>query len=251
MTKEELFERSERIIEAIRSRMASVKPMAGPLRKGDHRLLRLDEASERYPFEFLRSLAQTHGGTEVLVIEGDVVGKVDIDLAWVRKCARAKGKPLPLGLVIDGNVDIDGDVLDVSRGCLNLFVTGSTACDYLHSQDGWIEVLGDLDAKYGICGEYNDGSLRVGGKLLAPYIIAGDHDMPREADCEYIYIEGRNGSEEIAIGKCKGSGWGWGWHYFDESNSFLSAEVWEDEEAFNVDSFFGMVRRGANPFRTN
>lgn len=249
MTEKELFQKSERITKHIKSRLVSDEKPTKSNETAEYSCVTVSEAYNQYSFEYLWECKETYSDSLALIIKGNVNAKLDVKTAWVKRIAtKMKLKKMPFCVIVDGSIDIDGDVRDERHTYLNLLVTGNLSCDYLLSSDGRIEVLGDLDAKYGICGQYNDGSLKVGGKLLSPYIVAGDHDMPREADCEWIYIEASDGNDEIYVGKSKGSGSGWDWNYFDDSNALLSPEVWQDGEAFDTAAFFNIVRRGENPF---
>ncbi|RLJ40487.1 hypothetical protein [Acidovorax sp. 106] len=78
--------------------------------------------------------------------------------------------------------------------------------------------------------------------------MANDHQMPREAHEESIYLEAGEALDEIAIGQSTGSGWGWNWNYFDESNALVSEGVWNEDGAFSAAAFFSMARNGTNPF---
>jgi hypothetical protein len=249
VTENELFQKSERITMQIRSRMASEARRPKSNKIAEFSCVTVGEASHMYAFEYLWECKDTCSDSLALIIQGNVNAKLDIKTAWLKKTVtKMKLKTMPFCVIVDGSVNIDGDVLDERHKYLNLLVTGNISCDYLLSSDGRIEILGDLEAKYGICGQYNDGSLKVGGKLLSPYIVAGDHDMPREADCEWIYIEASDGNDEIYVGSNTGSGSGWDWNYFDDSNALLSPQVWQDGESFDTAAFFKIVRRGENPF---
>ena len=250
MTEDELFSKSERITRRIQLDAERLGGLASTAKqKIECECMSVDKAREKYPFDHLQQLSSYDDRMPVLVVKGNVTGSTTLNRTWARRIAsRLKLQGDPVCVLVDGTVEIRGDVLDQRRADFSLLVTGSVGCDYLLSRNGHMEVLGDLRATYGVCGEYNDGRLAVGGQLLAPYIVANDHDMPRQADQEFIYLEAGDGMEEIAIGKSKGSGWGWNWNYFDESNSLVSDEVWEEDGSFSTTAFFDIVRRGANPF---
>lgn len=207
-------------------------------------IITLGEAKEKY------KISNYHGKDDsVLLIKGDVYVKGSLDNAWFNNQLMGMSWTNTLyGMIIDGSLTVDGDVIDDEY--LELFVTQNLTCDYVFSYNGTIEITGDANIKYGIYGEYNDGSLTVYGKVNTPYLIASDHSMPREAEGDFIYIEGGNGTdrESIAIGESKGSGWGWGWNYYENSPKLLAPALWNEEDEFSADIFFAMVRKGENPF---
>lgn len=249
MTEDDLFAKSKRITERIRLDVERRGPPAKAAKqKLDCECLSVDAAQKRYAFATLEHLASLNGNAPVLLIKGDVTGSVKLDRAWAKRLAAPFKQGEPACVLVDGAIEIQGDVLDQYRAELSLLVTGNVGCDYLLSRNGRTEIVGDLRTTYGVCGEFNDGVLSVGGRLLAPYIVANDHDMPRQADEEFIYLEGGDGSDEISIGQATGSGWGWGWSYFDDSDSLIAEEVWDEDETFSTEAFFDMVRRGDNPF---
>lgn len=251
MTEDELFAKSERITQRIQRdveqrRNVLAQAPAAKQKKLETECISVDAASAKYSFNYLGHL---EGSLPVLLIKGDVTGSTTLNRTWVRRlAAKYKLGDDPACVLVDGSIEIQGDILDTFRSDWSLLVTGSVGCDYVVSRNGHMEIHGDLRATYGVCGEYNDGCLAVGGKLMTPFIVASDHTMPREAHEESIYLEASDGMEEIAIGKSKGSGWGWDWNYFDESNSMVSDEVWDEEETFSTEAFFDVVRRGDNPF---
>jgi hypothetical protein len=212
-------------------------------------IMRIDEAAKKYMLHELRNHHEDKNAV-TLIIHGDVCMKGNMDKAWVKKQLKnMTWKGQLSGAVIDGNVVLDGDVIDDDY--LELFITKSLECSYLYSENGWIEIHGDLKAKFGIYGEYNDGRLQVKGKVYSPYLIASDHDMPRSAEGEFIHMEGGKGTEKeyLGIGSTKGSGWGWNWNYYENSHELLLPGVWDKEGGFDVDKFFEIVRQGKNPFK--
>lgn len=256
MTENELFAKSLRITERIqldlekrRSDLAQAQAAASTRKTIDSECISVDAARERYAFDYLEHLASADGSMPVLLIKGDITGSVTLNRTWMRRvAAKFKLGGDPACVLVDGAIDIEGDILDSFRAAWSLLVTGRVSCEYLESRNGYMEIQGDLRATYGICGEYNDGSLTVGGQLLTPYIVANDHQMPRQAQEESIYLEAGDGMDEIAIGQSTGSGWGWDWNYFDESNALVSEDVWDEDGSFSTAAFFDMVRKGVNPF---
>lgn len=185
----------------------------------------------------------------VLVLNGDVIVKGTLDNQWISdQWASLKQKKKTFGLVITGNLIIDGYLIDDEY--IQIRVMKNLWCHYLYSYNGGIVISGDAHIKYGVYGEYNDGYLNINGKFFTPYIIADDHDMPRTAEGNFIYIEGGNGNpkDEINVGSSKGSGYGWDWDYFEDSSKLFIKGVWTDQDLFSEDQFFDLVMNGKNPF---
>ncbi|MEO3711540.1 hypothetical protein [Roseateles flavus] len=178
-----------------------------------------------------------------LTVQGDITGK------WLAKISRSLGCKKPVhDLIVVGNLKVLGDLIDDVG--LGLSVSGDVACNFLDSGRGHKEVLGNLTSIFGILGRGNDGMLKVGGVVNAPYIVVDDQQMPRTAQCEYIYIEGAEGfeAESVGIGRSTGAKHGWGWHYYDDPQSYLKPEVLSEEDGFDPYGFFDLVKSGLNPF---
>ena len=250
MNKNELIERSERITLRIRAQLQRAPRKKPALDKLEMDIISLSDAHGRYAFSLLDQMVPLQGSLLALVIKGDVTGQLTIDQKWLKRVAKKMDATrIPYALIIDGNLDIDGDILDRRRSEISVFVRGNVCCDYLHSRDGRIEVSGDLRTVFGVCGQRNAGALKVGGQLVAPYIVAGDHDMPRVAADDFIYLEALEGSEEVAIGKDRNGSHGWGWNYFAGSKKLLSDAVWDEQGELDLDAFFDRVRQGENPLK--
>lgn len=189
------------------------------------------------------------GGSPRLVHLGDLVVHGDLTGKWLAKVARGLGCKKPVhDLIVVGNLKVLGDLFDDVG--LGLSVSGDVACNFLDSGRGHKEVLGNLTSIFGILGRGNDGVLKVGGVVDAPYIVVDDQQMPRTAQCEYIYIEGAEGfdAESVGIGRCTGAKHGWGWHYYEDPASYLKPEVLSEDDGFDPYGFFDLVKSGLNPF---
>jgi len=243
----ELLEKASRIIAKIRKNQSGNTPMV---------------SDEQIPEKEIVTIAEINAGEDfyidpdfydeedcMLVYKGDLHIKGNLDSKWYdNQMAGMTWENELYGIIVEGNLIVDGDIT-VDMPILK--VGKDLSCDYLFSGDGHMEIDGDVTAKYGIYGEYNDGSLDIEGSLSAPYIIAQDHCMPRESsDGEFIYIEGGDGSEmeDISIGKEYGSGSGWGWYYYKDSEKLLSKSVQDEDFEFSVKKFFDIVKKGDNPF---
>ncbi|ELW2865569.1 hypothetical protein QMI71_003933 [Salmonella enterica] len=188
----------------------------------------------------------------LLLYKGSVHIKENLDEEWCeRQLEGIAWKNDLYGILIDGNLVVEGDIT-IDQPVLS--VTQNLTCDYLYSGDGHTLIQGNANIKYGIYGEFNDGSLEINGLLTTAYILAHDHSMPRKSDAgEFIHIEGGDFSdpEHLHIGESYGSGWGWGWNYFDDATRLLNKAVFMEDDGdivFSVYNFFAIVKRGENPF---
>ena len=197
-------------------------------------IITFEEAKEKYGVQHYH---ENHDS--VLLITGDIYVTGDLNDAWFNKQLEGMAwKTTLYGMIIVGDLTVAGSIIDDNY--LELFVTGNLICDNVFSYDGMIRIKGDSSVKYGIYGEYNDGSLDIYGTLNTPYIIAYDHSMPKESAGDFIYIEvNGNSRESIAIA---------GLNYHEDAQKLLSALVWDDNDEFSVNNFFEIVRKGGNPF---
>src|SRR5690606_35782198 len=85
-----------------------------------------------------------------------------------------------LGIIIDGDLHVDGAVVSRDESAAFLLVTGNVTAESVTSGGPDIAVLGDLTAEKYVLGTYNHGYLHVGGKIVSPYVIKNDHDI----ECE-------------------------------------------------------------------
>jgi len=205
------------------------------------------EVRENHYFEYMREFNNPNVG--YLVFNGDLIINRDVNNKWISRVGKkyAEGKEC-LGVVVIGDLYVIGDVVG-DKG-IGIFVLGDLKCKYLFSGDGCIEVRGGIDAEFGIQGYGNNGVLKVDGSVRTPYIIGGDHTMPRESLTDFIYIESSYAAEfeYIAIGKECGNYCGWGWNYWSKGGCLLRRDVLDEDKCFDPDAFFDKVRRGDNPF---
>jgi tetratricopeptide (TPR) repeat protein len=243
------LEKAVRILSALKNQVASD---AAKKSKGNNELvpgkkiISYAEAKKTYNLTIDRE-----ADASVLLFTGDVRVIGNLNDEWFeRQLDGMSWQNYLYGMIIDGDLFIEGDLVDDNY--MELTVVGNLSCNYIFSENGAISIFGDAQVTYGIYGEYNDGFLEIYGTLKTPYLIADDHSMPRNADGDFIYIEGGNGveRESIGIGKSTGSGWGWGWDYFEDSDKLFSHKVWNEYDEFSVEKFFELVRNGENPFIT-
>ncbi len=246
-TEKELLEKAARITSGLKEKLVEKEQYSNQFKEimPEKELVAVKEIKKKYDIP-----QNYYEDTDYLLLyKGDVHIKGDLDAGWYKK--QLKGMTWEnylYGIVIDGNLVVDGDItIDEPV----LYILRDITCDYLFSGDGHTQIDGNAHIRYGIYGQYNDGSLDISGTLVTPYIIADDHSMPRRSEGEFIYIEGGDGSdmEDVSVGESYGSGIGWGWHYFDDSLKLFSKSMRDEDYKFSVKRFFDIVKRGENPFK--
>jgi len=245
MPTEALFQKAARITERIR-RYNAGKAAARTLheRVPGRRIVTVCEAVHRFFVENPREPE-----APVLLIEGDVVVDGVLDGAWLdRQLSGLPRNRRPRGAIIAGDLAV-GDAI-VDDDALELAVLGNLACEYLHSERGRIEVRGHARVAHGIHGGRDGGFLRIRGRLDCPYLVAGDHDMPRSAAGDFIRIEAGDDDarEDVAIDDRRGGGRGWDGRHPAEPAACLPPAALDGNGRFSAERFFRIVRRGENPF---
>lgn len=243
----QLLAKAEQITAQIKSRLEKVAGRSG-------------EPEERYAEKAIissREVIEQYGAPDYFPIEGEqyLLFKGDLEIngplnrEWIVNQTRdLSADAFVMGMVVDGNLTVNGDLLDDNY--VHLYVKGNLHCHYLFSYNGQQHIGGNADIRLGAYGEYNDGQLSVNGDIRSPYLIIDDHAMPTEAMGEFIHIGAGNGTyrDDLAVGKEPGQSWGWGWTYLEDSQKLLVPQVWDEHDCFSVEQFFDIVRRGDNPF---
>ncbi|MDO4230427.1 MAG: hypothetical protein Q4C98_11485 [Capnocytophaga sp.] len=178
---------------------------------------------------------------KTLLLKGDVFVQGNIDGNWRDELLKGmQWEGIVYDVMIDGNLIVAGDIID--NNYLMLQVMGNVVCDYFLSENGHQYIKGDLIATQAVYGEYNDGSLKLGGEIDTPFIVSKEHDMPKQSRGEFIHIEYGEIADEYD-GEI-----GWGWTYFENSSSLFDPKVLNDEGEFVEQKFINMLKNGENPF---
>lgn len=77
-------------------------------------------------------------------------------------------------IMVNGNLTVEGDI-NIGDFHPLLLVLGNVHCDVLKSGDDTIHITGDAHIKYAFFGNYNDGSITIGGITYVPYVLNSDH----------------------------------------------------------------------------
>ncbi|MEN7551723.1 hypothetical protein AAG747_27655 [Rapidithrix thailandica] len=179
----------------------------------------------------------------VVVLMGDVTVNGDLDSQWLKTQIKDLDKDSYM-VLIDGNVTIEGNLID--DGLNFLFITGNLRCDYIFSADGYIDVLGKGDIKYGLAGEYNDGHIGIYGETQVPFVFNNDHDINIVASEETIVIDSFCNSRENVFF----------YPYVNPRERFglenpqllLAPAVWNEEDEFDHVKFVELLKKGESPF---
>lgn len=243
MNERDFLQKAERIVAALPQRLGKI-PETGKNQIPEKQIITAQQATQMG--------AQFYLGEQdkILLLKGNTTVCGDVNKQWISELLQdfSAGGSVA-GILIDGNLIVQGKIIDDDY--LMLGVLGKVICEQLYSENGQIFIKGDLFAAYGIQGEYNDGFLHVLGQLDAPFILANDHDMPRESSVgEFIYLEAGEGSEQesFKVGQADDAEIGWGWSYFEHGACLLKGGVWNEQWEFSPRQFFDMVQKGQNPF---
>lgn len=90
---------------------------------------------------------------------------------------------LHAGVIVDGDVEVSGvfsQLTDTYPGFV--LVSGDVRAASFGHGDSHVHVLGDVRVDNIVYGEYNDGSLRIGGSVHGRAFITADHDMHAGGD---------------------------------------------------------------------
>ncbi|TCN61291.1 hypothetical protein D0809_21565 [Flavobacterium circumlabens] len=233
------LERANAITKKIKARITEDEKKPAVLIENNLKVEIIDgyEAMDKYGF--LDSDIPDVG--EILMITGDVFLNHRLDSEWLLAQTESLDvDEIEMAFLIVGNVTLEGaDLWDDDY--MTLLITGDVKCDILYSENAWIVISGDVDAKYGIIGEYNDGVLQIDGKTKAPYIFNDDeHDMRLDMKGKHMEILGY--SDHFLID-------GYGDRHRREH--LLRPEVWDEEDGDEfVRNFFEIVKKGESPFIT-
>lgn len=171
----------------------------------------LHESKATPKFELDKKLSDVYGSWMykyiknylILVYEGDAyidgnlnldweMGWVDDDLDW-RKSLNIQGESSGhfgvVGLVVTGNLEVNGLIANVnSNEGPFLYVGGDVKAQSVIGGGAYIRIAGDVTATEAVFGHYNDGSLKIGGKVKAPVVISDDHDFGyKSVKADYYY----------------------------------------------------------------
>lgn len=136
-----------------------------------------DPARYSYPesfAEYVRAQFKNFSDGNVLVLPPNTVIDGDLVLDWSQPWI---SKNKICAVICDGDLSVTGDIVNrtLESGAL-LFVDGNLQVNNLIKSGATVMVLGDVNAKGLVVGEYNDGVLRIGGDLDAAAYLLFDHD---------------------------------------------------------------------------
>lgn len=114
---------------------------------------------------------KTSAQTKIRIYDGDLHIDGDLWLDWPKAF---EGKENQDGMIVTGNLDVTGNILNLEGGPF-LLVLGNVKARNLVSTDGEIHIIGNADVSETIIGEYNDGVLYIDGKVKARLVINNDH----------------------------------------------------------------------------
>ncbi len=119
---------------------------------------------------------------EVYFIDGSVVMQEDLDLS------PASGDEV-LGIIVDGDLEIDGDLLGLDEDAYFLIVTGSVFARTLWNDGAEIVVGGNIELEHGLIGDSPNGYVHLDGDLVTPYMIVNGHEVEVAGDNQASTID--------------------------------------------------------------
>jgi predicted DNA-binding WGR domain protein/Leucine-rich repeat (LRR) protein len=85
---------------------------------------------------------------------------------------------LTTGLIVDGDVNVTGVLSQLTYTYPNpILITGNVTAQSLGHKDSHMRIDGDVRVENIVYGEYNDGSLEIGGSVYGNAWISADHSM--------------------------------------------------------------------------
>ena len=161
-----LLQKAERIHKKIQAALQTLKIRAAAEHIPPKILISAQEAIARYGDRPGSQIADNYDddSAPVLIYHGDLTLNGDLNSAWLQQqAAELHAAAYRNHIIIDGNLTLQGALLD--DAALNLSVSGNVQADYLHSADGHLEILGDLDSALGISGAGNQGTLHIAATI--------------------------------------------------------------------------------------
>ncbi|HET9225992.1 MAG TPA: hypothetical protein VFR31_04955, partial [Thermoanaerobaculia bacterium] len=164
-----------------------------------------DPASFSYPEMYAQNVRYSLQSPDspVLVLPPGTHLSGDLELDWESDWIQSEWVA---GVVCEGDLTVDGDVLNrnLDTGPL-LFVGGTLRVRNLIKSGSPVIVLGDVEASGMVIGEYNHGSIHIRGDLRALLFILLDHAG---------FVHGKTHAREVGR--------------FDNPRDILVPEVFED-----------------------
>jgi Leucine-rich repeat (LRR) protein/predicted DNA-binding WGR domain protein len=148
------------------------------------RLISNKEADERFDLSQYEPFGDMDF-VKVILLEGDSFINGDLDQAWAANALKVLGqKPdvVDTLVLVNGSLTVAGTIHPSNKSFPFLLVLGDVKCDVLESYDECIFITGDADIKYAFDGNYNDGSIVIGGTTRVPYLLNSDHSCQITAE---------------------------------------------------------------------
>jgi Leucine-rich repeat (LRR) protein len=195
-----------------------------------------EEAKQRFNLDDYDPLGYTTFG-KVILLDGDTYINGDLIPDWIKKTLNTLGTEAgnnSILVLVNGNLTVTGTI---SPGYY-LLVLGNVTCEVLLSYDDCIYITGDADIKYVFDGNYNDGSIEIGGITRVPYVLNSNHNStitPEGAILINYYSDNDD------------------WFDYDYTERDLERvmvpEVFNEDMEFRPFSFIRLVYNGKSPLK--
>lgn len=189
----------------------------------------LDPDKNSYPLSFsepVRFQLQDNAKGKVLVLPNNCVLTGLLVLDWQESWVQHNQV---MAICCLGDLIVNGDIVNRTlEGGPLLFVGGNLRVDNLVKAGAPAVVLGDVEADGLVIGEYNDGTMRIGGDLTAQAYLLLDHDG---------FVRGHTNALQFSDDE-------------NEWREVLSAAVFpsEDEDYPDVDLIYAAHKTGMKVF---
>jgi Leucine-rich repeat (LRR) protein len=117
---------------------------------------------------------------KVIFFDGDTHIKGDLNQPWTKAILKTLGKGTDEGdtlILVNGNLTVAGTIKPTEDSFPFLLVIGNVQCEVLQNYDECIYITGDADITYAFDGNYNDGSITIGGITRVPYVLNSNHSF--------------------------------------------------------------------------
>lgn len=119
---------------------------------------------------------------EVYFVKGDYLLQEDLDLT-----------PDPgdnvLGIIVDGDLEIDGDLLSFDDDSFFLLITGNLDARLCWNDGAEIVVGGNFELEHGLIGDSPHGYVHIEGDLITPYMVVNSHEVEVSGDNQATTID--------------------------------------------------------------
>jgi Leucine-rich repeat (LRR) protein len=202
-------------------------------------LISEEEAQQRFDLDKYEGFDE--GFEKVILLDGDTYLNGDLNHDWTEKTLSTLGADADLNgtlILVNGNLTVAGTISPAGDSFPYLLVLGNVTCDVLKSYDEFIHITGDADIIYAFDGNYNHGSIEIGGITRVPYVLNSDHNSDITPEGA-ILINYYSDSEDF-------------FEYDYTKKDFervMVPEVFDEKMYFGPSLFINLLKAGKSPLK--